>query len=122
MKKRKQPGENISLKTKKNESEAVMEWINGQSNLMDSIRYLIENEIRQNGLRNLQHYIPSDRPMLPAMLAESRTETAAAAETAPAKLQEAAAVEKSDERQARSQADHSHEGDEIDEEDIESWL
>ena len=46
MKKIKQPGENISLKTKKNESPDVMDWINGQSNLMDSIRYLVENEIR----------------------------------------------------------------------------
>lgn len=62
MKKLKKPGDNISIKTKKNEAPAVMEWINMQSNLVDSIRYLIENEIRQNGVRNLQHFIPSHRP------------------------------------------------------------
>lgn len=62
MKKIKQPGDNISIKTKKNEAPAVMEWINSQSNLVDSIRYLIENEIRVNGVRNLQHVIPSHRP------------------------------------------------------------
>ncbi len=66
MKKIKQPGENISLKTKKNESPDVMDWINGQSNLMDSIRYLVENEIREHGVRNLQLLIPAERGTLVA--------------------------------------------------------
>ena len=61
MKKVKQPGENISLKTKKNEDPAIMQWINAQTNLMDSLRYLIENEIAANGVRNLQAVIPTDR-------------------------------------------------------------
>lgn len=61
MKKVKQPGENISLKTKKNEDPTVMEWLNAQSNLMDSIRYLIEREIQHYGVRNLQTVVPTER-------------------------------------------------------------
>lgn len=61
MKKTKQPGDNISLKTKKTEDPAVMNWINAQSNLMDSLRYLVENEIIQNGIRNLQTFVPMER-------------------------------------------------------------
>jgi hypothetical protein len=64
MKKTKQPGDNISLKTKKTEDFSVMQWINEQSNLMDSLRYLIENEIKSNGVRNLQAYIPVERNTL----------------------------------------------------------
>lgn len=122
MKKQKQPGENISLKTKKNESAAVMAWINGQSNLMDSIRYLIENEIRLNGIRNLQHFIPSDRPLIAAAIPASLLEMAAASEPAPdtGRLEAAsgtgtpAEVDKSDSVPG--------EADDIDDEDIESWL
>ncbi|MFD0714806.1 hypothetical protein [Paenibacillus sp. GCM10027626] len=62
MKKLKEPGGNISLKTKKNEDPAIMQWLNAQSNLMDSIRYLIENEVRQYGVRNLQTFVPAERP------------------------------------------------------------
>ncbi|MBR2568430.1 MAG: hypothetical protein IKE34_04510 [Paenibacillus sp.] len=61
MKKMKRPGENISLKTKKNEDPAIMDWINSQSNLMDSLRYLIEREICQFGVRNLQTVVPTER-------------------------------------------------------------
>lgn len=64
MKKTKLPGDNISLKTKKSEDPAVMQWINAQTNLMDSLRYLIENEINQSGVRNLQAYIPTERSTL----------------------------------------------------------
>jgi|GEM_PF-1350595 len=63
MKKPKKPGDNISLKTKKNESPVILEWINSQTNLMDSIRYLIENEVRANGVRNLQAHIPAERSL-----------------------------------------------------------
>lgn len=83
MKRNKQPGENISLKTKKNEAPEVMDWINSQSNLMDSIRYLIENEVRQFGVRNLQQLIPADRSGLAAGAAIASLETAAAAQPVP---------------------------------------
>ncbi|NIK79145.1 hypothetical protein FHS15_004303 [Paenibacillus castaneae] len=64
MKKTKQPGENISLKTKKSEDPLVMQWLNAQTNLMDSLRYLMEKEIVQNGVRNLQAYVPAERSVL----------------------------------------------------------
>lgn len=64
MKKTKQPGDNFSLKTKKTEDPLVMQWINTQTNLMDSLRYLIENEIVENGVRNLQAHIPTERNAL----------------------------------------------------------
>jgi hypothetical protein len=64
VKKTKQPGENISLKTKKTEDLSVMNWINAQTNLMDSLRYLIENDILHNGVRNLQTFIPMERNVL----------------------------------------------------------
>ncbi|MGO4180509.1 hypothetical protein AB4Z17_04935 [Paenibacillus sp. TAF43_2] len=64
MKKTKLPGENISLKTKKSEDPLIMLWLNSQSNLMDSLRYLVENEIALNGVRNLQAFVPMERSRL----------------------------------------------------------
>ncbi|QNK57756.1 hypothetical protein [Paenibacillus sp. PAMC21692] len=61
MKKTKQPGDNISLKTRKNENAFVMAWLNAQSNLMDSLRYLVEREVAANGVRNLQTCVPVER-------------------------------------------------------------
>nr|WP_275444641.1 hypothetical protein [Paenibacillus sp. ACRRX] len=58
------PGENISLKTKKTEDPLIMNWINIQTNLMDSLRYLIEQEISQQGIRNLQAVVPVERNVL----------------------------------------------------------
>jgi hypothetical protein len=71
MKKIKQPGDNFSLKTRKTEEPLVMQWINSQTNLMDSLRYLIENEIVRNGIRNLQTVIPTERSLLQAAPAPS---------------------------------------------------
>ncbi|AJY74652.1 hypothetical protein [Paenibacillus beijingensis] len=148
MKRNKQPGENISLKTKKNEAPEVMDWINSQSNLMDSIRYLIENEVRQFGVRNLQQLIPADRSGLAAGAVLAPLETAAAAQPAAAAALQIAAQE---EAAARTVAGETEEAvqpavarseaaietappaapeesrkplpeDDIDEEDIESWI
>lgn len=38
-----------------------MAWLNAQTNLMDSFRYLVEKEIMSNGVRNLQAFIPAER-------------------------------------------------------------
>lgn len=54
-------GKNFSVNTKKDETQSVIEWLNSQSNLSDSIRYLIEQDIRLYGVRNLQQIIPADR-------------------------------------------------------------
>lgn len=112
MKKTKSPGDNISLKTKKNEDPLVMAWLNAQTNLMDSIRYLVENEIRQNGVRNLQTYIPMER----SGLHEASQQIAVAAEAAA--VAEAAQV-----GQAASApySEPEPEVEEFDDEDIEAW-
>jgi hypothetical protein len=152
VKKIKQPGENISLKTKKNESPDVMDWINGQSNLMDSIRYLVENEIREHGVRNLQLLIPAERGALvagsgaPAGIAAEQPAMAAA--TAPAASREAEAARRESAAAAEAPAEPAAAGeapasqpeqspaaeepaaavqaavaeDDIDDDDIDSWM
>lgn len=47
-----------------NDPEYLKEFCMQQSNLTDTIRYLIEEEIKKNGMRNLQEYIPAVRPKL----------------------------------------------------------
>ena len=59
------PGENVSFKTRKEEHESIMTWINTQDNLTDSLRFLIEREISENGIRNLQEYVPATRNFNP---------------------------------------------------------
>jgi hypothetical protein len=143
MKRIKLPGENISLKTKKNESEEVMAWINSQSNLMDSIRYLIENEVRQHGVRNLQQFVPADRslPEAGALPTWARAEVAAAAEHAAALAAAARQAGQAAPLEAQALAARSAAGagvaaepaagsgagigkaaEEVAEEDIESWM
>jgi hypothetical protein len=109
MKKIKQPGDNFSLKTKKTEDPLIMEWINSQTNLMDSIRYLIENEISGNGVRNLQAFIPMERSSLKSVPSFSLGDQpsynpAAHHETAVTREPEPAVEE------------------DFDEEDIEAWI
>lgn len=127
MKKPKKPGDNISLKTKKNESPNIIEWINCQTNLMDSIRYLIENEVSVNGIRNLQNHIPSERvmPSVPAsiparkadvMVSFSNKEIAATVEK-PARVTKIELPVSNQKITSKPVAD-----DLIDDDDIESWL
>lgn len=112
MKKNKLPGDNISLKTKKTEDPLVMAWLNSQTNLMDSIRYLVENEIKQNGVRNLQAYIPMERPGLQDDAARQMAASAETELTAGAKAEEALPAPAPSAEPA---------ADEIDDEDIEAW-
>ncbi|MDN4524662.1 hypothetical protein [Fictibacillus fluitans] len=100
MKKQKKPGDNISLKTKKNEAPAIIDWINSQTNLMDSIRYLVENEINANGVRNLQQHVPADRGFVSG--------------------DEGHGVVQED-RKHSPEYDNVNDEEEIDEDDIESW-
>lgn len=58
----------ISIRLKKNTDVRVIEFINMQSNLSDTILYLIEKEIAKNGIRNLQMIIPAVRNILPETL------------------------------------------------------
>lgn len=53
-------------------SPSFLEWISAQSNFSDSIRYLIEQEIILNGIRNLGKYIPQERDLEEAIREHSR--------------------------------------------------
>lgn len=108
MKKIKGPGDNISLKTRKNEEPIILEWINAQTNLMDSIRYLIEKEVADYGVRNLQSVVPMERKILSNMVPSSFYYQHYVQETAATKYEER--IEELDRFD-----------DEIDAEDIESW-
>lgn len=55
------PGKPQVLKLKEDEEQAVIDWINEQSVYADSMRYLIQKEIAENGIRNLQLFIPRIR-------------------------------------------------------------
>lgn len=62
--KEKKPGDHIILRLKNTESPLILEWINSQSNLSDSIRYLVEEEIKAHSVRDLQEHIPAKRKPL----------------------------------------------------------
>ncbi|MFC5402442.1 hypothetical protein [Cohnella soli] len=55
------PGKPIVLKLREDEEDIVCKWLNLQSAYSDSLRYLIQQEIAVNGLRNLQQFIPQHR-------------------------------------------------------------
>jgi hypothetical protein len=42
------------LRTKQNEPQYIMDWINSQSNFSKSIRHLIEKDVAENGIRDLK--------------------------------------------------------------------
>lgn len=63
--KKKELKRSFTFRAKDNEHETILKWLNGQDNVTDSLRYLIEREIIQNGVRNLQHNIPSERDFNP---------------------------------------------------------
>ena len=127
MKKTKLPGDNISLKTKKTEDPLVMQWLNTQTNLMDSLRYLVENEIMLNGVRNLQAFVPMERNMLQGSAASQQP-----SEYRPhiaGMEQMAAAAESTDDVKAAEEAPAAPAApafepvidEEIDDDDIEAW-
>ncbi|SDW97523.1 hypothetical protein [Paenibacillus sp. CF384] len=123
MKKMKLPGGNISLKTKKTEDPIVMAWLNAQSNLMDSFRYLVEKEIMLNGVRNLQAYIPMER----TSLQDSSDPLGAGVyrQITTDRQQMAAAIEEveagSDELDSLPESEEETDAEEIDDGDIEAW-
>lgn len=50
-----------SLRPKVDEPEAIKEFLRIQSNFSEAVRYLIEKEISQNGIRDLSEHIPMKR-------------------------------------------------------------
>lgn len=49
----KKPGSQIPLKLKENEPDHIVDWFNAQGTIADSIRYLIEKDIDENGIRDV---------------------------------------------------------------------
>lgn len=50
-----------SFKPKKDEAVEIQEFLMTQSNFSDAIRYLIEQEIMKNGIRDIVKFIPAER-------------------------------------------------------------
>lgn len=46
-----------------NDHDLIKIFCDSQSNFTDTVRYLIEEEIKRNGIRNLQEYIPPMRTL-----------------------------------------------------------
>ncbi|MBG9587672.1 hypothetical protein [Cytobacillus firmus] len=53
----KKPGSQIPLKLKENEPNHIVDWFNAQGTIADSIRYLIEKDIAENGIRDVTEEI-----------------------------------------------------------------
>ncbi|OME30701.1 hypothetical protein BSK63_17565 [Paenibacillus odorifer] len=56
-----QRGKAAAFKLREDEEELVLLWINAQSVYGDSMRYLIQKDIAENGIRNLQQFVPRSR-------------------------------------------------------------
>ena len=54
----------FSVRLKKGVHPLVIEFTNKQTNFTDTVLYLIEKEIAENGVRNLQEHIPAVRNFL----------------------------------------------------------
>ncbi|MDP5276110.1 hypothetical protein [Chengkuizengella axinellae] len=61
--KEKTQGSSISGRFTNNESQLILDWWNTQSKAFESVKYLIEKEILQNGINNLNQIIPLDRDL-----------------------------------------------------------
>lgn len=61
-KKLKKRGDPVIMRTKKNEPEYIMEWLNEQSNLSESLRYLIEQYVSENGVRDVREDVLNRQP------------------------------------------------------------
>lgn len=58
-------GDLVVMRTRKNEDLKILRWINLQGQIGDAIRYLIEQDIQQNGIRDLSQTLTQTRPVLP---------------------------------------------------------
>lgn len=50
-----------TFKPRKKEAPQILEFLKLQSNFNDAIRYLIEKDISENGVRDIVKYIPAVR-------------------------------------------------------------
>lgn len=54
-------GKVVPWKMRVDEEQQVLDWFNAQTVTVDSLRYLVQQEIALNGIRNLQYIIPQER-------------------------------------------------------------
>lgn len=55
------PGKPAVMKLREDEEQLVIDWINKQTVYADSMRYLIQKEIAENGIRDIQSFVPRIR-------------------------------------------------------------
>jgi phosphoenolpyruvate carboxylase len=55
------PGKPAVMKLRLDEEQLIIDWINAQTVYGDSMRYLIQKDIAEHGIRNLQLHVPSMR-------------------------------------------------------------
>lgn len=77
--------------------EKIVEWCEYQTNFSDAIKYLIEEEMKKNGIRNLQEYIPSVRSIPAGIKKVSNIETEVPEEPT---AQEVRVIERAEQAQA----------------------
>ncbi|MGG3806087.1 hypothetical protein [Metabacillus fastidiosus] len=56
-KKTKKAGDMVPIKLRNDEAQHIIDWFNQQSTIVESIRYLIEKDISENGLRDVKDEI-----------------------------------------------------------------
>lgn len=62
-----------TIRFRKNVDSRILEFADMQGNLSDTILYLIEKEISENGIRNLQEHIPVVRNILDNIEKDKKT-------------------------------------------------
>ncbi|PLR70516.1 hypothetical protein [Bacillus sp. UMB0728] len=53
-KKQKKAGDHVSFKLKDNERQYIVDWFNCQTSISNSLRYLIEQDYANNGIRDIE--------------------------------------------------------------------
>ncbi len=105
-----------------------MQWINAQTNLMDSLRYLIEREIAHHGVRNLQTYVPAERSMLrggevsPDAMTRSPYDAVGMESAAATEAKEGVLGSNPEPFQEAAHRPEPPAEEEIDDDDIEAWI
>lgn len=64
-----------SFRPRQDEAEEIKEFLAKQSNFGDAIRYLIENEILENGIRDMSQHIPAKRDVFNPGKKEAKVKT-----------------------------------------------
>lgn len=60
-KKLKGPGDNVIIRLKNQENVNTLKWLNSQTNIAESIRFLIELDVFANGIKDYSQIVPLNR-------------------------------------------------------------